>query len=409
MDKFLDRKNSVETMKNIVSNRHALKPAKLPTIEAETLKQLLKYYQEITDTVREPFLVLNNSLRIVSANHAFYKTFKTNRLNTENQIIYNLGDNQWDSPKLRELLENILPKHKIFNDFEVRFKFPDIGPRIMLLNARQISSRQLILLAIEDITKRKKLELDSEQITRSMAQQNRRLRELSDAKDEFLSMASHQLRTPATVVKQYTAMLHDGYAGKLTLKQMNMLDRVIFSNERQLEIIEDLLRVARVEDGQVYLDKTACNIGAIIEDVIHEQLITFIRRKQKVIFHSPKLKIIAHMDEKLMHMVLENLLDNAGKYSPYRTTITLAVSQSKKYTIITIDDAGIGILKADQKKLFKKFSRIDNDMSSSTAGTGLGLYWVKKIVELHGGSIEVKSEIDHGSVFTVKIPLVVDH
>ncbi|MBA3758832.1 PAS domain-containing sensor histidine kinase [Candidatus Saccharibacteria bacterium] len=374
----------------------------------EALKRLLTYYQEITDTIREPFIILDKDLCVVTANLAFYHAFKVLKTQTEGKLIYKLGNNQWEIPKLRELLENILPKDKIMNGFEVTHDFPDIGPKTMLLNARQLDHKQLILLAIEDVTKRKKLQSDTEQMTANLVKQHNKLKALSDTQDEFIMLASHQLRTPATIVKQYTSMLREGYAGALSKKQLKILDSAIVSNQWQLEIIEDLLRVAKVDDGKVYLEKLKHDVVRLIDEVIEGQHITFDARNQRIVFNKPTIKVSAIMDAKLMRMVLENLLDNASKYSPKSKTITVGLKQTKKETTISINDKGVGILKKDQHKLFEKFSRIDNSLSMATAGTGLGLYWVKKIVELHDGTIEVISKKDYGSLFTIKIPTFTD-
>ena len=376
------------------------------TKSIKALKKLLIYYQEITDTIREPFIILNKDLCVITANDAFYKTFKVLKTQTEGKLIYTLGNNQWQIPKLRQLLENILPKDKVLNDFEVTHDFPTIGPKTMLLNARQVDHKQLILLAIEDITKSKKLQSDTKQMTANLVQQHDEMQALSDTKDEFIMLASHQLRTPATIVKQYTLMLHDGYAGALSKQQLKMLDSAITSNQRQLQIIEDLLRVARVDDGKVYLEKTENDVVKLVYDVIQAQLIIFKAREQRIAFNKPTRKMSAFIDGKLIRMVLENLLDNASKYSTSGKTMTVSLKQNKKETTITIADEGVGVLKKDQPKLFKKFSRIDNVLSMSTTGTGLGLYWVKKIIELHKGTIEVSSKMSKGSVFTIKLPTI---
>ncbi len=369
------------------------------------LEQLLSYYKEITETVREPFIILDQDLCVVTANHAFYRTFKVTKKDTQNRRIYELGNNQWDAPELRELLERILPKHRVFNNFQVTHDFPTLGQKTMLLNARQVDSKQLILLAIEDVTSRQKLKSDTDELTANLTKQRDRLQELNSAKDEFVSLASHQLRTPATIVKQYAAMLNQGYVGDLTKEQKDMVSVVYQSNERQLEIIEDLLRVARVDDGKVYLEKSACDVTQQLEEVIHNQSILFKTREQTVVLHKPHKQMIAFMDQKLMLMVLENLVDNAGKYSEHGSQITINVEQNDSYTIIAIQDTGVGIDKNDHQKLFKKFSRIDNPLSVAVGGTGLGLYWAKKILDLHEGTIEVTSTLHKGSTFTVRMPL----
>ena len=279
----------------------------------------------------------------------------------------------------------------------------------MLLNARQVDSKQLILLAMEDITSQQNFKTDSDEMTANLTHQRDELQKLNLAKDEFVSLASHQLRTPATVVKQYAAMLNQGYVGDLTEEQSDMVNIIYKSNERQLEIIEDLLRVARVDDGKVYLEKSACDVTELLEAVIEKQAVLFKARKQTVLFNKPKKKIVAMMDRKLMRMVLDNLLDNAGKYSKPNCQITIVVEQNDISTKISVQDTGVGIRKADIHKLFKKFSRIDNSLSITAGGTGLGLYWAKKILDLHQGSIEIGSTLHKGSIFTVILPITADY
>lgn len=369
------------------------------------LKKLLNYYKEITETVREPFLILDKNLYVVTANSSFYQKFKVNKKNTEGRLIYELGNNQWDAPDLRTLLEDILPNHKVLNNYEVTHDFPNLGHRSMLLNARQVDSKQLILLAIEDVTEKSKLQASTDKVNANLIKQRDKLQRLNNAKEEFISLASHQLRTPATVVKQYIGMLSQGLAGNPTKAQMKMLSVAYGSNERQLEIIEDLLRVAKVDAGKVYLEKTPCDMSRQIEMAIRAQAILFEGRGQRVMFTKPKEKMIANVDPKLMLMVLENVLDNAGKYSPHGGQVVIRVEQTDGQTIISVQDNGVGIKKADSHKLFRKFVRIDNPLSILVAGTGLGLYWVKKILDLHGGSIEVTSKLNEGSTFTIKTPI----
>ena len=132
-------------------------------ISAQHLLAMAKNFAEsIVNTVREPLLVLNDDLKVISANQAFYQAFQTSKTETENRLIYELGDGQWDIPKLRELLEEIIPENAVFTDFEVEHDFPRIGHKIMLLNARRIPAAgehpSMILLAIEDVTERQKKE-----------------------------------------------------------------------------------------------------------------------------------------------------------------------------------------------------------------------------------------------------------
>jgi len=273
-----------------------------------------------------------------------------------------------------------------------------------LLNARQVDRKQLILLAIEDVTDEWKLKLDTEEMTKNLISQRDKLQSLNDAKDEFISLASHQLRTPATAVKQYVGMLQMGYEGQLTKDQLDMLGVAYKHNERQLEIIEDLLRVAKVDAGKVYLDKTYCDVTTQVEKAIEGQSSLFNAREQTVVFDKPKTAMMAIIDPKLLLMVFDNVLDNAGKYSKEGKRVIINIHQNKANTIVTVEDEGVGISKADLQKLFKKFIRIDNPLSTSVKGTGLGLYWAKKVLDLHGGAIKATSKINEGSIFEISVP-----
>jgi len=369
-----------------------------------SLRKQLVYYKEITETVREPFIILDTYLNVVTANTAFYRKFKVKKSDTEGKRIYDLGNKQWNSPELRILLENILPTHRVLNNYAVKHDFPNLGQRTILLNARQVDNKQLILLAMEDVTEQIQFKLDSAEMTINLISQRDKLQNLNEAKDEFISMASHQLRTPATVVKQYIEMVRTGYAGILTEDQMNMLGVAHRNNEYQLEIIENLLRVAKLDTGKVTLTKSPYDVRLGIEKAIEGQAILFESRGQTVIFNKPKTKMMANVDPKLLLMVFHNVLDNAGKYSDDGARITITIHQDKLETKITFEDNGVGIGKVDQKKLFKKFSRIDNPHSTTVKGTGLGLYWVKRVLDLHSGTIKVTSKRGVGSTFEITIP-----
>src|SRR5579884_1999049 len=394
----------MSTMGNIKHQQNAKKKLINQDTRISALKKQLVYYKEITETVREPFIILENNLKVVTANLAFYRKFKVAKKDTEGKRIYDLGNSQWDSPELRELLENILPAHRVLTNYVVRHNFQDLGPRIILLNARQVDRKQLILLAMEDVTDEWRLKLDAEEMTKNLISQRDKLQSLNDAKDEFISLASHQLRTPATAVKQYVGMLQMGYEGQLTKDQLDMLGVAYKHNERQLEIIEDLLRVAKVDAGKVYLDKTYCDVTQQLEKAIDGQAGQFKDRAQTVVFHKPKARMMAIIDPKLLLMVFDNILDNAGKYSKEGKRVIINIHQNKANTIVTVEDDGVGISKADLQKLFKKFIRIDNPLSTSVKGTGLGLYWAKKVLDLHGGTIKATSKINEGSVFEISVP-----
>lgn len=253
---------------------------------------------------------------------------------------------------------------------------------------------------IEDVRRTKKLEADTARLTKQRTQ----LMELNNAKDEFISLASHQLRTPATGVKQYLNMAIDGLAGPISPEVTSILKKANDSNERQLKIINDLLQVAQVDAGKVILRKERINIGELIANIIHEQRSKFVKHKQKVVFEKPKKTLTVFADATKLRMVLENIIDNAGKYSHPGMTITIKATSSRGKVNIAIIDNGVGMPKKDIKRIFEKFVRLDNPLSKIVGGSGLGLYWGQKIIDLHGGEITVSSELNKGTTFTVSLP-----
>jgi signal transduction histidine kinase len=229
--------------------------------------------------------------------------------------------------------------------------------------------------------------------------------EVQTAKDDLLSLASHQLRTPATVVKQYVGMLLQGYAGDLTKQQVDMLDSAYESNERQLEIINQLLYVARMDAGRIKLRKEKTDLARLMRDVARDQSQAVAERSQQLSFRLPKRALSAEVDPHFMRMVLDNLLSNASKYTPEGGTITLGVRRAPGQIVMSITDTGVGIDPALQNSVFEKFTRVENELSTDVNGSGVGLYLTKQIVQLHGGTIEVKSAVGKGSTFSVRIPV----
>jgi signal transduction histidine kinase len=227
---------------------------------------------------------------------------------------------------------------------------------------------------------------------------------LDEAKSDFVALASHQLRTPATGVKQYLGMLLDGYAGKLTAHQRGLLLTAYESNERQLNIVDDLLHVAQVDSGRLHIRPTPVDLVALLQDIAKEQSQQFEITDQLVVLQTKYKQLFCPVDARHFRMVIENLVDNAHKYTPSSEAIVISLSKTPDTVRVSVADKGVGIAKSDLHKLFLKFSRIDNPVSKQVGGTGLGLYWVSKLVAMHNGTIEVKSKPGEGTKFTVIIP-----
>lgn len=227
---------------------------------------------------------------------------------------------------------------------------------------------------------------------------------LDRAKDEFISLASHQLRTPATGVKQYLTMVLEGYVGDITDAQRRFIQTANESNDRQLRIIDDILKVAAADAGNLVLTKEKTDLVELTKTVIAEQASKFDKKDQVVSFHSTAKQIFAVVDKGAFRMVLENLIDNAHKYTYEGKQIDIYIREYKKRVVIAVKDQGTGITKTDMSKLFQKFSRLKNPLSVSSGGTGLGLYWVKQILSLHGGEIKVTSTPGKGTNFIISLP-----
>lgn len=199
-------------------------------------------------------------------------------------------------------------------------------------------------------------------------------------------------------------MLVDGLAGPLDSNQQKLLENAYDSNERQLQIISDLLKVAQVDAGKVKLKRKQTNISELINQVIDEQQDTFSKRQQTVTHVQSDKSYRAKVDPILIRMVLENIINNASKYSHDHSPILVAIREEGSNLCVDVIDEGVGFSSKDEPRLFEKFSRIDNPLSTLVGGNGLGLYWSKKIVDLHQGRISYISQLGRGSTFTVSLP-----
>lgn len=240
-----------------------------------------------------------------------------------------------------------------------------------------------------------------------LSAETKELLRLNKSKDEFIALASHQLRTPATGVKQFLGMLLEGFAGELdiTPDQRRLLQTAYESNDRQIAIVNDLLLIATIDAGKITLQNHTVDVVSYIKEIVESYELKFSDKKQEVEFNCKELSLKVRIDDIRLRMAIENLLDNACKYSPEGGVTTVSVKKTKDSVAISVADQGVGIDKKDFAKLFQKFSRIPNSLSAASGGTGLGLYWAHRIVELHGGKLTVSSQPQKGSTFKINLPL----
>jgi signal transduction histidine kinase len=229
--------------------------------------------------------------------------------------------------------------------------------------------------------------------------------EVQSAKDELLSLASHQLRTPATAVKQYIGMLKEGYGGSMNEQQLALLEKAFVSNERQLHIINELLYVAKIDAKGIVLSPQRLDITKLVKDIVREISDTAKKTKMnKINVQLPKRKIFAVVDEHCIHMAVENLIMNAVNYSYEHKPVKVKVTSGRDEVVISVSDKGVGIAPEELPMLFQQFTRIPNELTRKTSGSGIGLYLSQQLIQLHGGKIEVESKQGKGSTFTIILP-----
>ena len=401
----------------------------------------------IIATVREPLIVLDGDLRIISVNDSFYRTFKVPPSETEGRLIFELGNHQWDIPRLRELLENILLFNLHFQDFEVEHDFPEVGHRTMVLNARRLTQdgaqpNGLILLAIEDVTERKRQEderqrllaeqqimteeltVANEELTVQAEELTVQAEELTVQKDEleklnqdlqvqrnlleaaneeleaFSYSVSHDLKAPVRTIEGFSRMLMAGHTDKLDAESLRLLKVINHSTKLMHHLIDDLLALSRL--GRMQLRKSVVDLAAITR-LVFERLRSQVpeRDLQLIMGDLPT----ARGDQSLLYQVLENLLSNAIKYSKPRTTAVIEVGgkAEENETIYSIKDNGVGFDEGQVSDLFRPFQRLHAD-EGEYEGTGVGLAIVKRIIQRHGGRVWAEGKADEGATFYFALP-----
>jgi len=491
----------------------------------DQLNNSRKYTEEIFNTIHDPLVILDKELIVLRATDGFYNMFRVNEEDTEGQFIYDLGNKQWNIPALRQLLEVILPEQGFFKAFEVDHVFKTIGRRIMQLTARQFdtyTNEKLTLLAIHDITDKRKVEeglaeaerllaeskerlhfaiesagigawdynLQTKELIwdnrnkelfgleptdivdfdiflklihpddrdaandaiaqalrgvnggefnveyRSIGKNNQKVRwikskgkayfdkenkatrfigtvldvsiekeleqttlELLRKKDEFISIASHELKTPITSLKASLQLL-DRMKNNPSPMLPKFLDQASRSVERITRLIDELLNVNSMKEGQLKLNKTPF----IISDMLNQccSHVRAVGTHELVVQGDETLRVNA--DEDRVEQVVVNLVNNAVKYAPEGKKIYLIIEKEANAVKVSVKDSGPGIPKDKIPHLFDRYYRADYS-GGHYSGMGLGLYICSEIIKRHGGSIGVDSIIGEGSTFWFTLPL----
>jgi PAS domain S-box-containing protein len=228
--------------------------------------------------------------------------------------------------------------------------------------------------------------------------------EIDRMKSEFISLASHQLRTPLSAIKTYAHMLIDGYMGDVTAEQRRSLSTIIGASNRMNELISTLLNITRIESGSISVQPKLLNVKKLAEEAVKELEYTAKSRTIDLKLVESTGDFTVRTDSLISKEIISNLTSNAIKYTPDGGTVTLKLSEKASGVVLSVHDTGLGIPKAAQAQIFTKFFRAPNVVKLETSGTGLGLYLVKGLADRLNGKVWFKSEEHKGSTFYLSLP-----
>jgi len=342
--------------------------------------------QSIVATIRNPLLVLDSGLHVKLASRSYYETFQVAAGATEDRLLGELGNGQWDNPELRALLDDVLSKGSVVENFEVRGDFPPLGSRVMSLNARRLSPdgspAARILLAIEDITSRKQTE---DELVRS-----------NEDAQRFAYAAAHDLRAPLNTAMMLLQVLSEKTGAKLEGDERQALSLATTNLQRLKSLMGDILSHSQVGGSenkepvslQAPLRVALANLQKDIQDT--EAEITF------------GLLPVVNSDPSQLTLVFQNLVSNAVKFRSGRAPrIEIGATRAQRETVVSVADNGEGFDPQYALQIFQPFKRLHG---SERPGSGIGLATCKRIVERMGGRIWAESAAGKGATFYFALP-----
>jgi len=353
----------------------------------EQLHAAREYADAIVETIREPLLVLDADLRVQGANPAFYQFFQVEPAEIEHRRLFELEDSQWDVPALRTLLEELLPTNHSFTDYTMESTFPRIGHKTLLLNAHRIDHVPLILLAMEDIT--------------ALTQAVKEKQQLLSQREEFMAIASHELKTPVTSLKGYIQLLHRRLHTAGDKQAASLLAKTDAGMNTLVTLINELLDVTAIEAGKLHWHSEVFDLDALVRDRVEDALQT---TQQHQIYIEGTLSSPVLGNPERTSQVLINVLSNAIKYSPQAEAVKVSLRAEKDAAVVGVQDFGLGIAPEKQEHLFERFFRVSGPAHETFPGLGLGLYISAEIVKRQGGRMWVESQEGEGSTFFFTVP-----
>ncbi len=261
-------------------------------------------------------------------------------------------------------------------------------------------------LSVEEIRElNESLKHKIDEATREIRQSNHRLQQLDKVKDEFISMASHQLRTPLTTIKGYLDTVLQGDLGRVSATQRVMLSEAFISSERMVTLINDFLNISRLQIGKFVIEQREGDLKEVVRDQI--DMLRNLTKQHKLQIKETIDESVppAFVDIEKLRQVILNFIDNAIYYSKPDTPIYINLTREDDQIVFTVKDSGIGVPESEKSQLFSRFFRASNARQHRPDGTGVGLFLAKKVVTLHGGQIIFESQENKGSTFGFRIPI----
>ena len=414
----------------------------------ELLTESYNYSEAILATIHEPMLILDKSLRVKSANKSFYEKFHTNESATEGVLLYELGNKQWNIPRLRKLIEDVYSKGKGFDDFEVKLQLTGIDEKILLLNAKPIiqssHNEHLTLLAFHDITERtlnlnkekekeqlkkniqtykennaalekavKQRTKQIEQVSLILENKNHELENINNKLNSFAYVASHDLQEPLRKIQLLAGHIREKEEKNLSEKGLDYFQRMQQAAKRMQTLIEDLLSYSRTDTEKIIFKKS--DLNKILAEIKEEFKEEFHEKHAKINAQElPVLNVIPFQFHQLLHNLISNALKFSNPQKPLQIKIKSEISTGdklkynkllpkKKYCHISVSDNGIGFDPQFNERIFEVFQRLHG--KDEYKGTGIGLAICKKIVENHHGFINAIGELKKGATFNIYLPV----
>lgn len=363
-------------------------------IDVNDLKNAQKFADSIVSTVRESLLVLDSKLCVQFANDSFYETFDLKPEAVEGAAFFDLFNGRWEGPELRGLLERIVALDGTLDDFEVRQELEPGREKTLLLNARRLvqEGRQdpSILLAIQDVTELKRVE--------------QALRDADRRKNEFLAMLAHELRNPLAAISYAEQAIRVPSGDDEQGRSKEIIGRQVAHLSR---LIDDLLDVSRITRGKIKLKPEPVSLSAIIDNAVETSRSLIDEKRHQLTVSIEPATMTLQADPMRLGQIISNLITNAAKYTEDGGRISLDARAEGDQCVVVVKDNGQGIEAEMLSEVFDLFTQAETSVHRSQGGLGIGLTLVKTLAELHGGSVEARSQgAGLGSEFTLRLPLL---